>query len=140
MNKLLLAKILFLLTPIPVFSQDINCPTAKDSVWINKRFPKQLERYEKKTIFIFEQVFTDTVSVLVDGKLVAKEYMESTSAGRILKDVVVSRPLLGDVVVRSARFSCTQFKLRKGYKYVYINQDAFGKWFITYSNYGRAYY
>lgn len=138
MIRLLLAIILFISMPTLLAAQVRCLPARDDSVWVNKR--AKLRRYVNRTIFIFENGFSDTVSVTVDQKLIVKRYMETTSAGAVIGVVVVPRPLTGQVVIRTTNFSCTEFCLKSGYLYAYINIDPFGKWLITYSNYERIYF
>lgn len=138
MVKALLIKLLLLATMTPLFAQVTTCLPVKDDVWINKHAKPR--RYVNRTIFIFETQFNDTVSVTVDKKLIARRYMETTSAGAVIGVVVVPRPLIGDVTIKTNKSTCTQFCLKEGYLYAYVNLDQFGKWLITYSNYERMYY
>ena len=139
MIKVLLIIILSLFALSQPFAQMTSaCLPAKDSVWTNKS--GKLRRYVNRTIFVFENGFDDTVSVIVDKKLITKRYMESTSAGAVIGVVVVPRPWLGEVVIKTNNSTCTQFCLSTGYLFAYINLDRFGKWFVTYSNYERIYY
>jgi hypothetical protein len=143
MTKVLLTKVLFLLLLSPLFGQVNNCPVAKDSIWIHPhKFNRaKLERYKQKTIFIFEVIKADTVSIRVDGKLVVKEYMITAGdIGRVDKSFVIARPRIGMITLKTVDYGCTQFKLRKGYKYAYINQTSSNEWFITYSNYPKMYF
>lgn len=143
MINVLLTKVLFLLTLIPVFGQVKNCPLAKDSVWshLHKLNTAKLERYEQKTIFTFEGVKSDTIVILVDGKRIAKEYMKTAGdIGRVEKTIIVARPKVGLIIIKTVNYGCAQFRLKKGYKYAYLNQTLSNEWHITYSNYARIYF
>lgn len=77
----------------------------------------------------------------VDRKLIVKRYMETDgTVGRVIPEVVVARPLAGQVVIRTTNFTCTEFRLKSGYLYAYISLDPFGKWSVVYSNYQRMYF
>lgn len=89
---------------------------------------------------IFENGFSDTLSVYIDDNLLLKQYVETTSAGRAIKDLIITRPRFGKTVIRTDNSSCTQFTLKKGYRYIYISRSPFEKWSVTYSNYQRFYY
>ena len=82
----------------------------------------------------------DTVSVLVSDKLIAKEYMQTTSSGRVRKDFTVDQAQGKLITIKTATNNCTQFKLKKGYRFTYINQDDKRQWVVIYSKYERAYY
>ncbi len=143
MTKVLLTKTLFLLALGPLFGQVKDCPVAKDSVWhqLHKLSTVKLERYEQKTIFTFEEIKSDTIAILVDGKRIAKGYMVTAGdVGRVDKTIVVTRPKVGMIILKTINHGCTQFRLRKGYKYVYINQTLSDEWHITYSNFRRMYF
>ena len=139
MPNSLLTKILFFIALAPALGQVPNCPVAKDSIWINMRSPNQIQRYKGKTTFIFELIRTDTVSILIDNKLIAKDFLETTPEGRVIKDYVVGQPLKGKVVIRTPK-SCVQFTLKRGYKYIYLCQDFINRWSVVYSNYSKMYF
>ena len=138
MTKALLIKLLLFAAVTPLSAQVTTCLPAKDDVWIDKR--AKLRRYVNRTIFIFESSFNDTVSVTVDNKLITKRYMETTSAGAVIGVVIVPHPSIGNVIIKTNNGTCTQFCLKEGYLYAYINSETLGKWLITYSNYERIYY
>ncbi|MBO0936480.1 hypothetical protein J2I47_07990 [Fibrella sp. HMF5335] len=117
---------------------------AKDSIWIHPhKFNKaKFERYEQKIVFIFEVIKADTVSIRVDGRLVVKEYMITAGdIGRVERSFVIARPRIGTITLETVDHGCTRFKLRKGYKYAYLNQTLpDNEWLITYSNYPKMYF
>lgn len=140
MGKLLLIKVLFLAALTSLSAQKISCPLATDSTWSDKRSP--FKKYRNKTTFIFETGFKDTISVSIDSKLVAKRYMETEDGYNIVArgNITVTRPRIGKVVMSAANSTCAEFILKLGYSYAYISRDESGRWFVTYSNYERAYF
>jgi hypothetical protein len=115
-------------------------------------------------ILILEGGFSDTVSVQLDGKLLVKQYMETTTAGIVSwGGIMIDSSSVGKIVIqiiggvdRQFKISvvphdntpfklkttndCTQFNLKAGYKYFYINRYLTGEWRVVYSNYNRMYY
>lgn len=139
MIKLLLVNVLFLIVLTPLLAQKIGCLPATGSTWADKRSP--FKKYRNKTTFIFETGFKDTISVSIDSKLVAKRYMETEDGYTVvICTITVTRPRIGKVVMKATNSTCTEFTLRLGYSYAYISRDESGRWFVTYSNYERAYF
>ena len=139
MKAILLVKVLLVYFSSPLIAQVSGCPLAKDSIWSDKRSP--FKNYKNKTTLIFETGFSDTISVIIDGKLIVKRYMKTDpSGGAVIGTTIVTRPRVGKVVMKANDSTCTEFVLKQGYSYAYISRDQSGKWFVTYSNYERAYY
>ena len=118
-----------------------DCATPTESIYLNQRFPDQIEKFDPlaERVFNFESSFGDMVEVFVDGKSVAKKRMESNSSG--LADQLKIKAAAGaKIAIRTTPNDCVEFQLKDGYKYLFINRYPVRKWNVAYSNYGRAYY
>lgn len=118
-----------------------DCATPAESIYINQRYPDQVEKFDPfaDRVFNFESSFSDTVAVLVDDKLVAKKYMKSNSSG--LSDQLKIKASSGaKISIRTTPADCVEFRLKEGYKYLFINRYPVRKWDIAYSNFSRGYY
>lgn len=143
MIKLLLAKVIFLIALAPLIAQTAVCVPAKDSVWSAKGDFKLpfVKPNKKRTTFIFEDTFKDTISIIIDGRLIVKQYMETDGlVGRVIPEVVIARPSIGSVKIKTNSHRCTEFTLKKGYAYAYISRGLYNKWFVVYSNHQRMYF
>ena len=118
-----------------------DCATPAESIYVNQRYSDQVQKFDPfaDRIFIFESSFSDTVAVLVDEKLVAKKYMKGNSSG--LSDQLKIKASSGaKISIRTTPNDCVEFRLKEGYKYLFINRYPVRKWDIAYSNFSRGYY
>ena len=120
-------------------NQPSGCLPALESVYVNNRYPDQIEPYnpDSARVFVFEQEFQDTVSVLIANKLIAKKHLQTQSNG-LAAGVNINAQSNNEITITTNR-SCTSFRLKDGYKYVYINQVQGREWTIAYSNFNRGY-
>lgn len=117
-----------------------SCDPVEESVHVNERYPSSIEPFSADSLRVltFESNFKDTISVRIGNQLLAKEYLETTPsslAGRMELALRVNQE-----ITLKAGEGCARFKLRDGYKYLYINRLADKGWTITYSNYSRGYF
>ena len=145
MNKLLLTKILFLSVTYSLFGQAnevVDCSYPSEKISIDPIHPKRIEKYDPSVakIFVFEDDFRDTISILVANNLILKKYMESDAEGGFADRVPVKVRPKTEIIIGTEKRGCTRFKLKKGYKYVYIQRHYDGQWSIAYSNFGRKYW
>jgi hypothetical protein len=145
MNKILLAKVLFLFAASSLFGQANKieeCAYPDEKISIDLVHPKRNEKYDLTAVkvFTFEDDFRDTISVWVADKLILKKYMKTDEEGGFADRVNIKIEPKTEVIIRTVEQGCTQFRLKKGYKYIYVLRDINGRWGVTYSNYRRFYY
>jgi hypothetical protein len=127
---------------LPGCEQGINsgCRSVSESVYVNERFPADTAIYspDSARVFMFEYDFNESISLSVNNNLIAQADFVTTTAGLAGRLVVKAKPT--DEIVISTTNGCAHFKLRDGYKYLYINRLNNKDWRIAYSNYGRGYF
>lgn len=118
-----------------------DCATPTESIYVNQRFPNSIEKFDPlaERAFNFESSFRDTVEVLIDEKVVAKKYMESNSS-RLAEQLKIKASSGAKISIRTTPNDCVEFRLKDGYKYLFINRYPVRKWDIAYSNFSRGYY
>lgn len=118
-----------------------NCNTPTESIYVNQRYPESIEKFNpsEDRVLGFESSFSDTVAVFVDGLLVAKRYMKTSSNGSA-SQITVKAASGAKISISTTPNDCAEFQLKAGYKYVYINRYPVRKWDIAYSNFSRGYY
>lgn len=117
-----------------------NCRSVSESVFVNERYPSDIEQFNSDSlrVFTFELDFKDTVSVSTSNTVLAKSYLITKSSGFAGQLKVKAQP--DEEIVINTATSCAHFKLRDGYKYLYINRLENKNWTVEYSNFGRGYY
>jgi hypothetical protein len=146
MNKLLLAIVLFLSAASSLFGQVkklVECPYPDEKISIPPVHPKLIEKYDPAAakVFMFEEGFKDTISIWVADKLIFKKYMKSDAEGGFADRANIKVKPKTEVTFRMVEQGCTRFRLKKGYKYIYVQRDYNnGQWGLTYSNYRRGYW
>lgn len=146
MNKLQLAILLLLSAVSSLFGQVgklEECSYPDEKISIPPVHPQLIEKYDPAAskVFMFEEGFNDTISIWVADKLIFKKYMRSDSeVGFADRKNIKIKPET-EVTIRTVEQGCTRFRLKKGYKYIYIQRDwNNGQWGLTYSNYRRGYW
>lgn len=116
------------------------CQSVSERVYVNERFPADTAKYSPDSVrvFMFEYDFSDSIGVLADNNIAAKGYFVTKSNGLAGRLVVKAQP--NDEIVINTTKGCAHFKLRDGYKYLYINRLNNKNWSIAYSNFGRGYF
>ena len=116
-----------------------GCQPVSETIFVNERFPSQIEQYspDSMRVFTFEYDFTDSVSIETGSRIIAKGYVATGSNGFAGRLLVKAQPN-EEIVIRAIN-GCAHFILKDGYKYLYINRLKNKNWTITYSNFGRGY-
>ena len=121
--------------------QDVQsgCRPVTESIYMNDRFPSQTEQFHPDSLraFNFEYDFKDSVAISVRGSSVAKKYIATTTSG--LAGVFLVKAQANDEIIISTTNGCAHFRLKDGYKFLYINRVENKDWRVTYSNVGRGY-
>jgi hypothetical protein len=117
-----------------------ECRTVSESVFVNEQHSFDIEPFSSDSllVFTFELDFHDTVSVFATDKLLAKGYLVTKSNG-LAGQLKVKAQSNEEIVINTSN-GCAHFKLRGGYKYLYVNRLNNKKWTIEYSNFGRGYF
>lgn len=142
MTKLLLTTILFLSSLTLAISQTrmkTYCHAPKVTIRAVENDSLPSESYRIGVKFVFETYFKDTVSIYVDELCVAKKYLKSSSNGFAAAVDVRVHPSQ-EIVLKTDQGECTQFILKRGYKYLYIGRSDNNNWTLAYSNYLWGYY
>lgn len=134
------------LTVHPLLGQsDTNttaeCPHPIENVGVNPINRKSNEKHNRRDAryIVFEENFRDTISILVENKIIFKKYMYGDE-NEIAHKVQIKTKAKSKITIRAADKGCIQFNPRKGYKYIYVQRPYDGRWTVTYSNYIRRYY
>ena len=141
MTKLLLSTVLFFLVN-PVFSQVgifSICQQPTVHIGIEPGDSSMQEGHRIGVRLTFESYFNDTVAVYVNRLCVFKKYLKNVHSGSA-GTVSIRASALQEIVIKNGKGDCTQFELKSGYKYLYINRDSSAGWTITYSNLNQGYY
>ena len=119
----------------------VNCTEPTESIYVNKKYPESIEKFDPfaERVFGFESSFQDTVYVYVDDRFASKTFL-STSSNGSAGQLRVKASAGSKVSLRTTPNDCVEFRLKDGYKYLYINRYPVRKWDIAYSNFSRAYY
>ncbi|MFC5410002.1 hypothetical protein ACFPMF_11830 [Larkinella bovis] len=117
-----------------------GCRPATERIYINQRFPDRAETFHPDSlrVFLFETQFDNTVSIQVGNSVIARQHL-LTGPNGLAGRVFVRAKSQEKVVIRTAN-QCTYFKLKDGYKYLYIDKQRNLGWHIEYSNFSRAYF
>lgn len=117
-----------------------ECRSVSESVFVNKQHPSDIETFSSDSlrVFTFELDFKDTVSVSSANKILAKGYLTTKSNG-LAGQLKVKAQSNEEIVINTSN-GCAHFKLRDGYKYLYVNRSNNKNWTIEYSNFGRGYF
>ena len=146
MNKLLLAKILVLFAASSLLGQ---ADTIEECAYPNEKVAtmppdnrKLIEKYDSagEKVFTFEAMFNDTISIWVADKLIFKKYMKTDSLGDLADRASIKVKPKTEITIRTVEQGCTRFRLKKGYKHIYVQRDGNGQWGLTYSKYRRIYW
>lgn len=118
-----------------------NCVAPTETIYVNKRYPESVEKFDptEDRILGFESSFDDTVAVYVNGTFIERRTLKTSSngsAGQIRIKAVSG----AKISISTTPNDCTEFELKNGYKYLYINRYPARKWDIAYSNFSRGYY
>lgn len=118
-----------------------NCVTPTETIYVNKRYPESFERFDpaEDRIFGFEASFDDTVAVYVNGTLVERRTLKTSSNGSA-GQIRVKAAAGAKISISTTPNDCLEFELKDGFKYLYINRYPVRKWDIAYSNFSRGYY
>lgn len=121
-------------------SDPSDCRPITESIYVNERFPSHIEQYHPDSVrvFTFENNFSDSVAVSVSGTVAARGYLATKSNGFAGRLLVKAQP--NEEIVINTTSGCARFKLKEGYKYLYINRSENQKWDVAYSNFGRGYF
>jgi hypothetical protein len=116
-----------------------GCTSVSESIYINTRYPDQVESYspDSMQVLMFENGFSDTVSVFAGGDRIAKQYLETRSNGLAGMIKVNAQP--SQEITLTTQHTCAHFTLKDSYKYLYINKSIDNKWAVAYSNFSRGY-
>jgi hypothetical protein len=119
-----------------------GCSHPIESVKINPINPKSNEKYVRKAekFLVFEEDFRDTVLIWVADKLISKRYIKTDEEGGFADRVNIKVKPQTKIMIKTVDGDCTQFFMKSGYKYVYIQRYKGSQWTVTYSNYRRGYY
>ena len=118
-----------------------NCIAPTETIYVNKRYPQSIEKFDpvEDRILGFESSFDDTVAVYVNGTLVERRTLKTSSNGSA-GQIRIKAAAGAKISISTTPNDCTEFDLKYGYKYLYINRYPVRKWDIAYSNFSRGYY
>ncbi|WP_307143769.1 hypothetical protein [Siphonobacter sp. SORGH_AS_1065] len=102
-----------------------------ENIYVNERFPDSSEKFhpDSMRVFTFESYFKNWVTVSKQDQILAEGYIETYSngsAGRFL----VKAQSRDRITIRAAKEQAS-FRLKDGYKYLYINKLNTNKWTVT---------
>ena len=118
-----------------------NCIAPTETVYVNKRYPDSIEKFDptEDRIIGFESSFDDTVAIYVNGTLVERRTLKTSSNGSA-GQVRIKAKTGAKISISTTPNDCMEFELKDGYKYLFINRYPARKWDIAYSNFSRGYY
>lgn len=146
-NQCLISKILYTWILFLIFScsTKLEYLEIKDDIWkpVTSNYSKT--EFKNKLTFVFEKNFNDSISVFSDSRLLFSNIYKtkkSLSVVPIFEKIDFSAADYGEYIhIHSfSKNERVKFRLKRGYSYVYINRDEYGKWFIEYSEYKRNYF
>lgn len=119
---------------------DATCRSVTERIYVNDRFPSGNEKFnpDSMRVLTFEYDFNDSVAVFSGNNRLAGGFMATGSNGYAGRLRISAQP--NEELTLVTTHGCAHFRLKDGYRYLYITRQDNTRWEVAYANIGKGYF